>query len=168
MLTAWCWGMHLRIRISQRRKQIDRDLPFVLDMMRLCVESGLGVHGALQQVVQYGPAGPLQDELVYALSTMRTGTPRVSALQALADRSDSSAVRQWVAAMIQADRLGMRLGLLLREHAAQCRADRLLRAEQLAMEAPVKMLLPLIGCIFPCTFIVLAFPIVMQIREAMW
>lgn len=157
----------LRARVRRRQRQIARELPFVLDLMTLCVESGLSLHGALQQAEQHGPPGPLRQQLTHALSDMRAGVPRVTALKALAERSDCPSVRSWVAAMLQADRLGMSLGVLLREHAAQCRSDRFQRAEKLALEAPVKMLLPLIGCIFPCTFIVLAFPIVVQMWEAM-
>ena len=69
--------------------------------------------------------------------------------------------------MAQADALGMSLGPLMRGQAAQCRTDRFQHAERLAMEAPVKMLLPLIGCIFPCTFIVLGFPIAWQLLPAL-
>ncbi|CAM3738594.1 type II secretion system F family protein [Bordetella tumulicola] len=157
----------LRARVRRRRRQIARELPFVLDLMTLCVESGLSLHGALQQAEQHGPSGPLRQQLTHALSDMRAGVPRVTALTALAERSECPSVRSWVAAMLQADGLGMSVGVLLREHAAQCRSDRFQHAEKLALEAPVKMLLPLIGCIFPCTFIVLAFPIVVQMWEAM-
>ncbi|GAB1578705.1 type II secretion system F family protein [Bordetella petrii] len=153
-------------RARRRRRRIGRELPFVLDMMTLCVESGLGLHGALQQAEQHGPPGPLRQELGRALADMRAGMPRAAALKALAERADEPAVRSWVAALSQADGLGMSMGALLRGQAAQCRTDRFQRAEKLAMEAPVKMLLPLIGCIFPCTFIVLAFPIAVQLWQA--
>jgi len=153
-------------RIGRRRQRVGRELPFVLDMMTLCIESGLGLHGALQQAAQHGPPGPLRQELHHALADMRAGMPRAAALKALAERADSPAVRSWIAALTQADSLGMSLGAVLRGHAAQCRTDRFQRAEKLAMEAPVKMLLPLIGCIFPCTFIVLAFPIAVQLWQA--
>ncbi|WP_255592397.1 type II secretion system F family protein [Bordetella sp. BOR01] len=155
-----------RRRVGQRRRRIGRELPFVLDMMTLCVESGLGLHGALQQAEQHGPPGPLRQELNHALADMRAGMPRATALKALAERAGDPAVRSWIAALIQADGLGMSLGAVLRGHAAQCRTDRFQRAEKLAMEAPVKMLLPLIGCIFPCTFIVLAFPLAVQLWQA--
>ncbi|MCD0501642.1 type II secretion system F family protein [Bordetella petrii] len=159
-------ALWVRQRIRRRRLCIGRELPFMLDMMTLCVESGLSLHGALQQAEQHGPPGPLRQELGRALADMRTGLPRAAALLALADRADNPTVRAWVAALIQADGLGMSLGPLLRGQAAQCRTDRFQRAEKLAMEAPVKMLLPLIGCIFPCTFVVLAFPIGVQLWQA--
>ncbi|WP_312539301.1 type II secretion system F family protein, partial [Achromobacter mucicolens] len=93
---------------------------------------------------------------------MRAGLSRTAAIKTLAERSNSPLTRNWAAALAQAEALGASLGPVLRAQAAQCRSDRHTRAEQLAMQAPVKMLLPLIGCIFPCTFIVLAFPIAMQ------
>lgn len=153
-------------RVRKRRRLIERDLPFVLDLMTLSVESGLSLHASLQQAELHGPSGPLRDELMRTLSNLRSGMPRLLALHTLAERSDCPAVRAWVAALVQGDRLGMNVGVLMREHAAQCRAERLQRAEKLAMQAPVKMLFPLIGCIFPCTFIVLAFPIAVQIWHA--
>jgi len=166
-LAAGGWPVAwMRRRVRHRRRRIGRELPFVLDMMTLCVESGLSLHGALQQAERHGPPGPLRDELAHALADMRAGMPRAAALKALAERADDPAVRGWVAALIQADGLGMSLGTLLRGHAVQCRTDRFQRAEKLAMEAPVKMLLPLIGCIFPCTFIVLGFPIAVQLWRA--
>src|SRR5690606_787621 len=115
------------------------------------------------QVSRHGPPGPLRDEITHALADMRGGVPRKVALQALATRCGSEAVRAWVTATIHVEQVGMRLAGLLREHAAHTRIQRLQRAEKLALEAPVRMLLPLIGCILPCTFIVLAFPIVVQI-----
>ncbi|WP_459614530.1 type II secretion system F family protein [Bordetella sp. 2513F-2] len=152
---------------AERRRRIDRDLPFVLDLMTLCVEAGLGLHGALQQSAQCGPPGPLRDALEGALADMRAGLSRGAAMKKMAQRSGSAALAAWVAVLAQADAMGMSLGPLMRGQAAQCRADRYQRAERLAMEAPVKMLFPLIGCIFPCTFIVLGFPIALQLLPAL-
>lgn len=149
-----------------RRRSIERDLPFVFDMMTLCVEAGLSVQGALQVAAQSGPKGALRDALSEALSEMRAGVTRTVAIKALADRSNSPIARTWAAALAQAETLGISLGPVLRAQAAQCRGDRHVRAEQQAMQAPVKMLLPLIGCIFPCTFIVLAFPIAVQLLQS--
>jgi len=166
-VAASAWPrLWLRRLAAHRTRRIDRDLPFVLDLATLCVEAGLGLHGALQQAAQCAPPGPLRDALAGALADMRAGQPRATALKAMAERSGSAALRAWVAALAQADTMGMSLGPLMRGQAAQCRADRFQRAERLAMEAPVKMLLPLIGCIFPCTFIVLGFPIAWQLLPA--
>ncbi|WP_415806673.1 type II secretion system F family protein [Bordetella muralis] len=165
LIAVSCSIARLHARMRQRCKSIEQDLPFFLDMMTLCMESGLGLYSALQQAERHGPRGYLREELAHALADMRAGAPRAAALRALADRCNCSSVHRWIAALIQADGLGMSIGPLLREHASQCRADRFQRAEKLAMQAPVKMLLPLIACIFPCTFIVLAFPVAMQMWQ---
>lgn len=159
-------GFWLRGLSVKRRRSIERDLPFVFDMMTLCVEAGLSVHGALQMAAQSGPAGILRDALIDALAEMRAGVSRAAAIKALAERSNSPLARNWAAALAQAEALGISLGPVLRAQAAQSRSDRHVRAEQLAMQAPVKMLLPLIGCIFPCTFIVLAFPVMVQLLQS--
>lgn len=151
---------------TQRRRAIERDLPFVFDMMTLCVEAGLSVQGALQLAAQSGPPGALRDALADALAEMRAGVSRAAAIKTLAERSNSPLARNWAGALAQAEALGASLGPVLRAQATQCRSDRHTRAEQLAMQAPVKMLLPLIGCIFPCTFIVLAFPIAVQLLQS--
>ncbi|QEI07575.1 type II secretion system F family protein [Pigmentiphaga aceris] len=153
----------LRDRIVARRRAVVRALPFALDMITLCVEAGLNLQGALQQAVARGPVGPLRDELRQVLGDMRAGMARAQALRALADRIDEPAVRSLVAALVQAESMGMNLGALLRSQSDQRRSDRFLRAETLAMQAPVKMLLPLVVFIFPCTFLVIAFPIAVKL-----
>ena len=158
----------LRDRIRRRKAAILRALPFVLDMTTLCVEAGLHVGAALQQAAQKGPAGPLRDELRRVLGDVRTGVPRAQALRDMAERLDIAEVRAWVGTLAQADTLGMNLAPILRAQSDQRRTERFLRAEQLAMEAPVKMLLPLIACIFPCSFVVIAFPIVVKLMDPGW
>lgn len=157
----------LRAAGRRRLARMERDLPFLFDMMTLCVEAGLGVQAALQQAAHAGPAGPLRDELGAALADMRAGLGRSAAIRAMAERGGSPLLRNWAAALEQADSLGISLGPVLRAQAAQCRNERHTRAEQLAMQAPLKMLLPLIACIFPCTFIVLAYPIAMQLLQGL-
>lgn len=152
----------LRDRIQLRRLDTLKTLPFHLDVMTLCVESGLTLHGALAQAVAKGPAGALRDEFGRVLRDMRAGRPRAEALRQLADRMNESAITQLVAALIQAETMGMSLGPILRAQSEQRRAERFARAEKLAMEAPVKLLFPLIAFIFPCTFLVIGFPIVMK------
>jgi len=152
----------LKDRIAARRKQLLKMLPFYLDIITLCVEAGLNLQGAITQSVAKGPAGVLRDEFQRVLRDIRAGKPRAESLRAMAARLNEPAVGNFVIAVIQAESMGMNLGPVLRAQADQRRAERFLRAEKLAMEAPVKMLLPLIAFIFPCTFIVLFFPIVMK------
>ncbi|MCC2595419.1 type II secretion system F family protein [Pusillimonas sp. MFBS29] len=148
---------------SRRQRLMLREFPFLLDMTTLCVEAGLNLQGALQQAAQHGPDGPLRAELRHALADMRAGLPRAQALQDLADRCGLTAVQSLVTALAQADQLGMSLGPLLRSQSEQRRAERFLRAEKLALEAPVKMLFPMVFCIFPCTFLIIGFPIVVKL-----
>ena len=166
-MAAW-WSWHLLTSMSvKRRLQMQREFPFLLDMATLCVEAGLSLQGALQEAAGHGPAGPLRDELRRALSDMRGGMVRSEALQQWAQRSSLPAVQQLVTALGQADQLGMSLGPLLRAQSEQRRSERFLRAEKLALQAPVKMLFPLVCCIFPCTFLIIGFPIAVKLLEAM-
>jgi len=165
---AW-WPRAWLCGVAQARQRIMlRELPFLLDMTTLCVEAGLNLHGALQQAAQHGPDGPLRQELRHALGDMRAGMPRAQALQRMADRSALPAMTQWVAALGQADQLGMSLGPLLRAQSEQRRSERFLRAEKLAQEAPIKMLFPLVLCIFPCTFLVIGFPLASRLLGGAW
>ena len=159
-------GIWLRDRLAQRRKELLRSLPFYLDVITLCVEAGLNMQGAMNQAVAKGPKGVLRDEIQRVLRDIRAGKGRADSLRAMAERLNESPVTSFTTAVIQAESMGMNLGPILRAQADQRRAERFLRAEKLAMEAPVKMLFPLIAFIFPCTFIVLFFPIVMKFMHA--
>lgn len=152
----------LRDQIQLRRRETLKTLPFLLDIVTLCVESGLNLTGAFQQAAAKGPKGALRDEIARVLRDVRAGKPRTDALRSLADRMNEPAITNLVSALIQAETMGMNLGPILRAQSEQRRAERFARAEKLAMEAPVKLLFPLIAFIFPCTFFVLGFPIVMK------
>lgn len=152
----------LRDRIQLRRRETLKTLPFLLDILTLCVEAGLNLTGAFTQAVAKGPKGPLRDEIARVLRDVRAGKPRVDALRSLSDRMNEPSISNMVSALIQAESMGMNLGPILRAQSEQRRAERFARAEKLAMEAPVKLLFPLIAFIFPCTFVVLGFPIVMK------
>ena len=155
----------LRDLVQLRRRQTLKTLPFMLDIITLCVEAGLNLTGAFQQAVAKGPAGPLRDEFSRVLRDVRAGRPRLDALRTLSDRMNEPSITNFVSALIQAERMGMNLGPILRAQSEQRRNERFARAEKLAMEAPVKLLFPLIAFIFPCTFIVLFFPIAMKFMQ---
>lgn len=155
----------LRDRISARRHALVRGLPFCLDLITLCVEAGLNLQGAMAQAVAKGPRGPLRDELKRCLRDIRAGRSRAEALRGVAERCAEPSIAQFVHAVVQAEASGMNLGPVLRAQADQRRSERFLRAEKLAMQAPVKLLLPLIACVFPCTFAVLLFPIAMKFLQ---
>ncbi|HLO94146.1 MAG TPA: type II secretion system F family protein [Burkholderiaceae bacterium] len=152
----------LRDRIQLRKRDTLKTLPFMLDIITLCVEAGLNLTGAFGQAVAKGPAGPLRDEFSRVLRDVRAGRPRIDALRTMADRMNEPSITNLVSALIQAERMGMNLGPILRAQSEQRRNERFARAEKLAMEAPVKLLFPLIAFIFPCTFVVLGFPIAMK------
>lgn len=152
----------LRDLVQLRRRETLKTLPFMLDIITLCVEAGLNLTGAFSQAVAKGPAGPLRDEFSRVLRDVRAGRPRLDALRTLADRMNEPSITNFVSALIQAERMGMNLGPILRAQSEQRRSERFARAEKLAMEAPVKLLFPLIAFIFPCTFVVLGFPIAMK------
>ena len=153
----------LRDRIVRRRHAILRRLPHDLDLITLSVEAGLNLGAALGHAAQYGPPGALRDEWERVLRDVRAGQPRHEALRAMAARLALPGVSNLVAALLAAERQGASLAPILRAQAEQRRTERFLRAERLAMEAPVKMLFPLVLCIFPGTFAVLLFPIVHQL-----
>jgi tight adherence protein C len=162
-LCGWIYPLiWLRDRIAQRRSLLQKSLPFYLDIITLCVEAGLNLQGALLAGVEKGPPGALRDEFQRVLRDIRAGKGRAASLRAMGERINEPSVVNFVSAVIQAERVGMNLGPVLRAQADQRRAERFLRAEKLAMEAPVKLLFPLIAFIFPCTFIVLFFPLVMK------
>lgn len=156
----------LKDRTDIRLRETMKSLPFMLDLITLCVESGLNLTGAFQQAVDKGPPGALKDEFARLLGDVRTGHPRSDALRELAQRMNLPAVSSFVATLIQAEATGMSLGPILRAQAEQRRVERFSRAEKLAMEAPVKLLFPLIFFIFPCVFAILMFPIVMKFMAA--
>ena len=152
----------LRDRLVKRRSELLKSLPFYLDIITLCVEAGLNLQGALSQAVNGGPKGVLRDEVQRVLRDIRAGKSRADALRGMAERLNEPGVTTFTGTVIQAESMGMNLGPVLRAQADQRRSERFLRAEKLAMEAPVKLLFPLIAFIFPCTFIVLFFPIAMK------
>lgn len=155
----------IREHRAKRLRDISRSLPFYLDIVTLSVESGTNLTGALSHAVAKGPAGPLQAELERVLSDVRAGRTRAEALRALAERIELPAIASWVAALVSAERQGSSLGPTLRAQAEQRRQERFQLAEKLAMRAPVKMLFPLLVFIFPCTFVLLLFPVAVRLLE---
>lgn len=161
-------GSWLRDRIESRRRAVLRELPFYLDVITLAVESGLNLGSALAQAVDKGPRGPLREELGRVLRDLRAGRSRDEALRALAERLAIPAVGSLVAALLVAEKQGVALGPVLRAQAEQRRNERFARAEKLAMEAPVKMLPALLLFIFPCTFVMLLFPLASRMIQEGW
>lgn len=152
----------LNDQVKKRHLQISRALPYNLDLLTLSVEAGLDFTAALAKVVEKGKAGPLREELQLVLKQLKMGKTREEAMKGMIVRVDLPSLTTFVTALIQADKMGTSLGKVLRIQSTQMRIDRTQRAEKLAGEAPVKMLFPLIACIFPTVFMVLFGPIVFQ------
>ena len=166
-LLGWFYpAIWLKDRLGARKRELLKTLPFYLDIITLCVEAGLNMPGAINQAVTKGPKGVLRDEFQRVLRDIRAGKARATSLRDMAGRLNEQSITNFTTVVIQAESMGMSLGPILRAQADQRRIERFLRAEKLAMEAPVKMLFPLIAFIFPCTFIVLFFPIVMKFMDS--
>ena len=149
-------------QVKKRHLLISRALPYNLDLLTLSVEAGLDFTAALAKVVEKGKQGPLREEMQIVLKQLKMGKTREEALKAMIARVDLPSLTTFVTALIQADKMGTSIGKVLRIQSTQLRIDRTQRAEKLAGEAPVKMLFPLIACIFPTVFMVLFGPIVFQ------
>jgi len=149
----------LRDRVRGRHRAIARALPYSLDLLTLSVEAGLDFPAALAKVVDKGRSGPLAEELSVVLKELRLGKTREEALRNLARRVDLPALTSFVQALVHADRMGTPLGKVLRILSTQLRIERSQRAEKLANEAPVKLLLPLVLFIFPTLFLMLFGPL---------
>jgi len=154
------------IWLSDTRKMRDhaviRTLPVYLDFMTMCVEGGLNLQGALGQAMEKAPPGPLRNEFAVVLRDLRSGLSRSDALRRMAERLDIQEITSFVSSIIQAEKMGASLANVLRVQSDQRRSERFQRAEKQAMEAPVKLVFPLVLFIFPVTFIVLLFPIAMK------
>lgn len=148
-----------------RKSKTFKSLPFYIDLLKISIEAGSNVQGALQYAVAYGPAGPLRNEFAKVLSDIRAGRSRADALHDLSARLDITAVAHLCAAITAAEKQGASLTQLLQAQAEQRRQERFAAAETAAMKAPVKMLAPLVMFIFPGTFIVLFFPVVMRLVQ---
>jgi tight adherence protein C len=153
----------LRDRIRKRQRAVLRDLPGYLDLLALALEAGCAFSAALQLAVQRSPPSSLRAGLERVLQEVRAGSQRGDALRRLDRRVGVGALAAAVAAIAQAESTGVSLAPVIRAQALRCTQQRFARAEKLAMEAPVKMLGPLVLCIFPCTFIVIGFPIAVRL-----
>jgi tight adherence protein C len=147
---------------GRRAKAVQRTLPSYLDFITMAVEAGLNMTGAISQAMDKGPPGPLKHEFYMVVRDLRSGLPRADALRRMEARLQMVEISSFVGTVIQAEKMGASLGTALRTQAEQRRIERFQRAEKLAMEAPVKLIGPLMMFIFPVTFIVLGFPIVMK------
>jgi tight adherence protein C len=154
----------LHSRGQKRSQQIALELADTLDQLTIAVEAGLGFDSALARVGSNGN-GPLAEELVRTLQDVQVGQSRRQAYEALATRTDAQDLRRFIRAVIQADKYGVSIAGVLRTQAAEMRMKRRQRAEEKAMQIPVKVIFPLMLCILPVLFIVLLGPAAMDIMK---
>ncbi len=162
------WFYPLMWLMEQKKKRvlvILKSMPAFLDILTLCCECGLTLNSGLVNYCEKGPKGPLRAEMERALRDMRGGATRVEALTKLSLRMSNPDLAMFVSIVAQCEKLGVPLGDALRRFSEQKRTERFQRAEKLAMEAPMKIIGPLVIFIFPITFIIIAFPIVISMME---
>jgi len=158
-------SMWLGQKIKQRKKNITRALPDALDLLTISVEAGLGFDVALQRVTDKWD-DELSREFKRVLSDVRLGRSRREGLRDMAERTGVEDIQTFVAAIIQADQLGVSMSKILRLQSDQMRTRRRQRAEEAAQQAPVKMLFPMVFLIFPALFVVILGPAVPRIMES--
>jgi tight adherence protein C len=144
-------------RVKRRQKAILIQIPDALDLLTISVRAGLGFDAALGKVVEK-MKGPLIDEFRRALAEVRVGKIRREALRDIIPRTEVVPLTNFVGAIIQAEQLGVSISKVLQVQSEQLRIERRQRAEEMAAKAPIKMLFPLVGCIFPALFIVILGP----------
>jgi tight adherence protein C len=151
--------------IKVRKLTTLRSLPFYIELLKIAIEAGSNVQGALQYAVAFGPPGPLRNEFSKVLGDIKAGRTRAESLHQLAKRINLVAVSHLCTAIITSEKQGASLTGLLQAQAEQRRNERFTLAETAAMKAPVKMLGPLVMFIFPGTFIILFFPVVVRLFQ---
>src|SRR3954471_13738179 len=151
-------------RVKKRQKAILLMIPDALDLLTISVRAGLGFDAALGKVVEK-LEGPLTDEFRRALAEVRVGKARREALRDIIPRTEVVPLSNFIGAIIQAEQLGVSISKVLQVQSEQLRIERRQRAEEQAAKAPIKMLFPLVGCIFPSLFIVILGPALILIAQ---
>jgi tight adherence protein C len=156
----------VRQRADARLYRIDYDMPELIDLLVVTVEAGLGLNASLQ-LASERLKGPLGEELRISLQEQRMGLSQLQSLENMLGRCNTEAVRSFVRAMVQGERLGVSVGQILRSLALEMRKRRRAAAEEKAQKAPIKILFPLVFMIFPAMFVVILGPAVISVFKAL-
>jgi tight adherence protein C len=148
--------------VKRRRSEVLRAWPFLLDLTSIALSSGVGLQNALERVSAALPRGPLAEEITRILNEIRLGSARAAALRAFADRAKLQLISTSVELIIQSEELGTELSSMLSEQAREFRQTEMLRVEKKALEAPVKMMLPMAVFIFPSILGILVGPVLIS------
>lgn len=154
LAAAYAPMYQLNVAAEKRKKTIHRELPDFLDIISTTVEAGIALNGAFSVAVD-SLKGPLGDELRIALSDIRLGRSRVEALAAMAKRIHEPDITATITAMVQAEKLGGNVAVVLADLAHEARDKRIMRAEELAAQLPVKMTFPMVVCMLPALFLMI-------------
>jgi len=157
----------LKFLTSRRQDRIDKALPDVLDLLIVCMEAGLSLQATINRVSDEvkGISIDLYGELQLTNAELRTGISRETALRNFGERTGVQNVKALVGLMIQSDRMGASIVQALRTHASFLRIQRSQKAEEQAAKLPVKILFPLLLCIFPAIFVVVLGPAAIQMSK---
>jgi tight adherence protein C len=153
-------------RVKHRQKVILKSLPDAFDLITTCVEAGMGLEAALAKVAEK-VEGPFGEELTLTLREVSMGKLRRDALKELSERTGVPDLVSFINAVVQAETMGTSIAAVLRVQAEQMRTRRRQRAEQAAYQAPIKMIFPLVLCIFPTLFIVILGPAAINIYQTL-
>ncbi|HEX6584308.1 MAG TPA: type II secretion system F family protein [Thermoleophilaceae bacterium] len=167
LVAGWVLPMAIiRRRAEHRLEQVEGDLPELIDLLVVTVEAGLALNRSLQVAAERFH-GPLRDELRLTLQEQRMGLPTNVALANMLERCETPSMRSFVRSIVQGETLGVSMGTIMRNLAAETRKRRRQHAEERAHKAPVKMLFPLVLLMFPSMFIVLLYPAVQKFSQAL-
>ncbi len=157
---------YVELKRRSRMEKIDKQLPDMIDLLVVTIEAGLGILASMR-VASESMSDPLGQELRLTLQEQRMGLSVNQAIQSLGRRADAGNMRIFVRALTQGERLGISIGATMRNLSVEMRKRRRAMAEERAQKMPIKMLFPLIFCIFPALFVVILTPMIINIVEAL-